>query len=150
MSVIGQDWTQLDTVGRMQYVTAQTRSLGDHMSERRKRLALSQSRAAKLAGVSRTSWITWERDTATPEDYNHIKIERALDWEPGSVESIQAGREPTLAEAPDLDDPGKEILRTAFEELSHEYGEKRARKMIDEVLAERGPGSVQELERGAG
>lgn len=135
-------------------MTAQTRSLGEHVAERRKRLGLSQSRAAKLADVSRTTWITWERGTATPEDYNHIKIERALQWEPGSVEAILAGGEPTLSEAPDLDDQAKQILRAAFDELSKEYGARHARKLINEVLAERRTSGLddqwEEGERGAG
>lgn len=74
-------------------VAARTRGLGEQMTERRQQLGLSQARAARTAGVSRTTWISWEKGGSTPEDYNYVKIERALDWERGSVrEAISTGR----------------------------------------------------------
>lgn len=117
-------------------MTAQTRSLGEHVAARRNLLGISQSRAAKLAGVSRTTWITWERDTATPEDYNHIHIERVLDWVPGSVKSIFAGGQPTLASEPELDPARAAMLREEFQELSKEHGRKGAQKIIDQAVAD--------------
>jgi DNA-binding XRE family transcriptional regulator len=70
------------------------RSLGEHMKARREQLALSQNRAAKIANASRTTWINWETDKASPERFNYVRIETVLDWEPGSVEAIQQGRDP--------------------------------------------------------
>jgi len=77
-------------------MTARTRGLDGYITDRRRELGLSQSRAASLAGVSRTTWVAWEKGTATPEDYNHVKIERPLEWQPGSVEGILTGGAPTV------------------------------------------------------
>lgn len=76
-------------------MTDRTRGLGGYTVERRRQLGLSQSRAASLARASRTSWVAWEKGTATPEDYSYVKIERALEWAPGSVAAVLAGGEPT-------------------------------------------------------
>lgn len=78
-------------------------TLGTHMKARRKELGASQSAAAKEAGVSRTSWIAWEKDAARPEDYNHAAIERVLRWAPDSVAAIFDGHQPTPIDTPDTD-----------------------------------------------
>ncbi|MGH3439294.1 MAG: helix-turn-helix transcriptional regulator [Sciscionella sp.] len=72
--------------------------LGVRMAAARKRLEMSQSAAARAAKVSRPTWNKWEKDKATPEDYNHIKIERTLAWTPGDVRVIFDGGEPTTTE----------------------------------------------------
>lgn len=70
-------------------------TLGTRMEQRRKELEISQSGAARSAGVSRSAWIAWEKDTAEPEKHNHAKISRALRWTTESVEAALAGEEPT-------------------------------------------------------
>lgn len=47
-----------------------------------------------MAGVSRTTWVRWEAGGALPYDSNYVLIERALEWEPGSVRDVLAGGEP--------------------------------------------------------
>lgn len=69
-------------------------SLGSEMSRRREGLALSQSEAARQAGVRRGAWVSWEKQGVTPERHRHVLIERVLKWEPGSVEAILEGHEP--------------------------------------------------------
>lgn len=69
-------------------------TLGEHMVSRREQLAMSQNKAAKLFGGSRTTWINWEKDVATPERYNYVRIETVLKWEPGSVDAISRGEDP--------------------------------------------------------
>lgn len=64
------------------------------MVARREQLAISQSRAAKLANVSRTTWVNWEQGNSAPERFNYTKIERPLKWEPGSVQAVLDGHEP--------------------------------------------------------
>ncbi len=64
------------------------------MIARREQLAMSQNKAAKLFGGSRTTWINWEKDAADPERYNYVLIETVLKWEPGSVKAIREGGEP--------------------------------------------------------
>lgn len=77
-------------------------SLHEHVVARRTELRISQSEAARRAGVGRMSWWEWEKGRRQPYDYNFSGIETALEWDAGSVRAILAGREPTIkpAEAP--------------------------------------------------
>lgn len=65
---------------------------------RREQLAMSQNKAAKAFGGSRTTWINWEKGEAQPERFNYIRIETALRWQPGSVNAILEGGAPTPLE----------------------------------------------------
>lgn len=67
------------------------------LKARRSELGLNQTRAALAAGVSRSAWVRWENGDAEPFDYNYVLIERALKWEPGSVEEILKGGKPRPA-----------------------------------------------------
>jgi transcriptional regulator with XRE-family HTH domain len=67
--------------------------LAGAITARRIELGLSQSEAARRAGVSRPAWIAWENDTR-PQDQNYATIERTLEWERGSITAVLAGREP--------------------------------------------------------
>lgn len=69
-------------------------TLGEHMVSRREQLAMSQNKAAKLFGGSRTTWINWEKGAAEPERYNYVRIETVLKWQPGSVDAIARGEDP--------------------------------------------------------
>lgn len=115
-------------------MTARNHGLGDHMAEQRLRLGLSQSRAAKLAAVSRSSWVAWEKGTATPEDYNFVKIETVLHWQTGSVRAALDGGEPTELTEPAQDplkDPEYLEWRRQFQELSARYGRDEAIRLLD-------------------
>lgn len=70
-------------------------TLGTHMATRRNELNISQAKAAKAAGVSRTTWRTWEADEGVPEEFNRSLIERTLHWERGSTTAALAGGTPT-------------------------------------------------------
>lgn len=61
---------------------------------RRRELGLAPVEAARLAGVTRQAWSAWEKDTV-PSDKNWGAIERALQWERGSIHRIFSGGEPT-------------------------------------------------------
>lgn len=116
----------------MSAVTTQTNGLGDHIAGRRLALGISQAGAAKLAGVSRTSWVAWEKGTAVPEDYNHIKIETVLRWQPGSVAAILAGGQPTPVRPADpLQDPEYLEWRNKFQQLSARYGRDEALRLLE-------------------
>lgn len=77
-------------------------SLSKHLTQRRKHLRLAQSEAARLAGVRRNAWWVWEKGRGLPYDYNHPGIETAMQWEPGSVQAILAGDEPTEKPPPSV------------------------------------------------
>ncbi|HEV2780378.1 MAG TPA: hypothetical protein VGX25_13395 [Actinophytocola sp.] len=99
-------------------------TLGTRITARRDDLGLSMSAAARSAGVNRLTWRAWEKDMSVPESYNHVKIERVLRWERGSVAEVLNGRPPVeLADEadsqPDLrDETEREIW--AITELSEE------------------------------
>lgn len=125
-------------------MTARPRGLDGYIAERRRLLGLSQSRAATLAGASRTSWVAWEKGTATPEDYSYVKIERALEWQPGSVAGILAGGEPTPIPEPEPIpiDPDLERAKEAYKVWIRKYPtQAEADAKLDEyirmLLAER-------------
>lgn len=79
-------------------------SLATVITARRKERRLSQQRAADLAGVHRLTWRGWENGS-TPEDFNYAGIERALEWEPGSVEAVLAGGKPKPQPEPEPIEP---------------------------------------------
>lgn len=72
-------------------------SLGEQIRRRREEIALGQSDAARKAGVGRTTWLGWEKRGVTPERHRYVLIERALKWEPGSVEAVLEGGQPQPA-----------------------------------------------------
>jgi DNA-binding XRE family transcriptional regulator len=70
-------------------------SLGELMRDRREELRLSQSAAARAAGVARSTWVNWEKGVAKPERFNYAAIDDVLQWErKRGVDEIQAGRDP--------------------------------------------------------
>lgn len=86
--------------------------LGELVSKRRRELGLSISAAARNAGIDRATWTGTERGARRTEAYNFAGIERALTWEPGSIDRILTGGEPAPADqhpaaapepAPDFD-----------------------------------------------
>lgn len=70
-------------------------TLGGRIERRRKHLGLSVAEAARRAGVTRTTWHAWEKDTSIPDDRNHRLIEDFCEWEPGSVVAVLEGRAST-------------------------------------------------------
>jgi transcriptional regulator with XRE-family HTH domain len=78
--------------------------LAGKITARREELGLSKSAAARLAGVSRPAWDAWENG-AKPYDSKYAAIERALEWERGSVRAILAGGAPTPRPPRDSDAP---------------------------------------------
>jgi hypothetical protein len=63
--------------------------------DRRRERQLSVSAAARAAQISRGTWIALESGTRETEDYNYAGIERALQWQPGSIDDILDGGDPT-------------------------------------------------------
>lgn len=106
------------------------RALHEHLAERRQQLRISQTEAARRAGIkSRMTWWEWEKGRRLPYDYNHAGIEDAMAWEPGSVRAIQEGQMPTPRQEskPAQPAPGS---RAWWEDLA----EKLPRKDFLEVL----------------
>jgi transcriptional regulator with XRE-family HTH domain len=76
--------------------------LAGAITARREELGLSKSAAARAAGVSRPAWDAWENGTI-PYDSNWATIERALQWERGSIRAILNGGTPTPRPSTDAD-----------------------------------------------
>lgn len=70
-------------------------NLGQQIRDRREELRLSQSAAARAAGVARTTWVNWEKGAAQPERFNYAAIDDVLEWErKQGVDAILSGRDP--------------------------------------------------------
>lgn len=75
-------------------------NVGEIVVKRRAELGLSRAATAKLAGVDPKTLQSLERDERWPHDTNRVKIERALQWAPGSLDTIRDGGEPTELQQP--------------------------------------------------
>lgn len=73
------------------------------MKQRRTEKRLSQSAAAKLAGISRPVWASIESGTSNSYETTYVGVEEALDWATGSCVAVRGGGEPALAVADDED-----------------------------------------------
>lgn len=94
--------------------------LHERLAGRRQELRLSQSVAARLAGVkSRMTWWEWEKGRRHPYDYNYPGIETAMQWEPGSVQAILDGGAPTPL--PAVETPAVNPARIAVRELADRF-----------------------------
>jgi transcriptional regulator with XRE-family HTH domain len=74
--------------------------LADRVRTRRLRLGLSVSKAARDAGISRTTWISIEEASRDTHAHTYRAIERVLEWPEGAIEAILAGGEPVQATEP--------------------------------------------------
>lgn len=75
-------------------------NVGEIVVKRRAELGLSRAATAKLAGVDPKTLQSLERDERWPHDTNRVKIERALQWAPGSLDALRDGGEPTELQQP--------------------------------------------------
>jgi transcriptional regulator with XRE-family HTH domain len=76
--------------------------LDDAMNERRLELGLQWRDLAAAAGVSYEALRAIRRGTSRPADLTARRLEEALQWEPGGVREVLAGRSPVVRE-PDAD-----------------------------------------------
>jgi transcriptional regulator with XRE-family HTH domain len=68
------------------------------VKERRLALGLSAREAANQAGINRATWSTMEGGERRLSRHLWSPVERVLLWEPGSIEQILAGGDPTPQE----------------------------------------------------
>lgn len=76
------------------------------VKSRREHLGISVSAAARAAGIHRATWTGLEAATKETERYIYGPIERVLRWEPGSIDAIVGGGEPTALPEPTRPLPG--------------------------------------------
>ena len=73
---------------------------------RRKSLGMTESGLQSAAGIDSKTLKALEAGTRSPQEKTQLKIEAALRWEPGSIESLRVGEEarelPELSSAPPL------------------------------------------------
>lgn len=112
-------------------------SLATHLRARRKKLRLGQAEAARRAGVGRMAWYEWETGRRQPRDSNFAGIDEAMGWQPGGVEAIYAGGQPTPlpppAKAPPLTSDQRQLL-DIYRALVPKYGPKEARRRLGELI----------------
>lgn len=71
--------------------------LGELVARRRLALGISERAAAAAAKMSRNTWAAIEAGSQRLGAHRHINVERVLLWEPGSIDAVLAGGEPTPA-----------------------------------------------------
>lgn len=104
-------------------MTADLRRLAEAIRRRRLSLGgMTQTEAAKRAGVSDTTWNQVERGHAVSER-SLAKIEQALEWKPGSLDQIMRGDEPLPS---DGQEAPKDELLTAVRDLTELVRDLRA------------------------
>jgi transcriptional regulator with XRE-family HTH domain len=69
--------------------------LAKKVRARRVELGLSVRAAAQAADIDRNTWSYLEDGSRRTSEFKYAGIERALQWESGSVAAILEGREPT-------------------------------------------------------
>lgn len=75
------------------------KALGDEIRRRRGQLELDFRQAAELAGISTTTWFNAEKGKTRPHTVTLGKVEKVLQWEPGTCDAILAG-EPVTPDVP--------------------------------------------------
>jgi transcriptional regulator with XRE-family HTH domain len=83
--------------------------LARRVRARRVELGLSVRAAAQAAEMDRNTWSYLEDGTKKTAEFKYAGIERALQWEPGSVTAVLEGGEPTPITAPVETDDDEEI-----------------------------------------
>lgn len=73
------------------------------MDARRLELGMSWIQLAERAGISDVSLRNFRKGRGTPNALSKRRLETGLRWEPGSVDAILAGGDPTLSSTPSLD-----------------------------------------------
>lgn len=68
---------------------------GAYIRRRRKSLVMNQFELGDAAGLGRSTVQKLEAGTASPEAGTLRKLDRALNWQPGSIAAVAAGGEPT-------------------------------------------------------
>lgn len=84
--------------------------LGQRVTEQRKALGLSISSAARRAGINRATWSALERGERETEEYIFAGVERALDWDTGSIDAILRGDPPAPTRAAEPTPPVPDLM----------------------------------------
>lgn len=106
---------------------------------------MSWIQLAERAGISDVSLRNFRKGRGTPNALSKRRLESGLRWEPGSVDAILAGGDPTLSSA-----PSHEVAdaTSSPQELRQQIAELREEIRWLEVKHERNrPYIVQHLER---
>lgn len=73
---------------------AARRGLGEQVRRRREKLGLSIPAAAKRAEIDRETWRHLEAGTRELRSYLHVKVEKTLGWQAGSIDAVRSGGDP--------------------------------------------------------
>lgn len=102
------------------------RRLADLMDDRRIELDLAWEDVARRAGVTGMTLRRVRNNESAPPRRTAHKIDRALEWEPGSVEAILTGGEPTPVP---LTEEQQELMRT-YRAYLRKHGPAEAKAML--------------------
>lgn len=121
--------------------------VGQHVADRRNALAMNQADLVREARVDPRTVRSLERGDRWPLDSSRVKIERALGWPAGTLDSLLAGGEPPIDE-PTETTPIGEHETAARLVLAMDDVQTRLRDLIltPEVAANLPPGAERFLE----
>ena len=94
--------------------------IGQHLAARRLTRKLSMREAAKIAGISATTWSDMEKGAYPPSDSTQRKVAGALGWSLDWLERLAAGGEPEEVSRPGAVDQSR------LEELERQQIETRS------------------------
>jgi transcriptional regulator with XRE-family HTH domain len=124
------------------------RLLADLMDDRRIDLDLTWNEVADRAGVSAMTLRRIRSGDGVLTRRTQRKIDRALEWQPGSVEGILSGREPSLIEQPDpADDDLRDELRERHRIDTRLFGLVEADRRLEADIARINADREKALER---
>lgn len=112
------------------------RRLAQLMEDRQVELDLTWEEIARRAGMTATNLRRIRHNESALPRRTARKIERALEWQPGSVEGVLAGKEPVPTPEPEPEpaDPAFELLREAHRIYTKRYGLDGADRLLEEHI----------------
>lgn len=89
--------------------------LSTTVRDRRLELGLSARTASARAGINRATWASLEANTNRLSRHLWSAVETTLQWQPGSIEAVLAGGDPTPVTRPTTTPPQTNSARLAAE-----------------------------------
>ena len=97
---------------------------------------MSEARLRTAARVDRKTLAGLLDGTRWPQEETRLKIETALDWEPGSIQALREGRNATPRRTEDVGDrpsplggPLAEVPTSTLTELMRDFSEELRRRL---------------------
>lgn len=111
--------------------------LNELMNERRVELGLRWATVAELAGITAPTLGAFRKGSNPPSDLTKRGVEKALEWQAGSIDAILLGGDPRLVEP-----SGNKVTTTADEDIAAAL---EGIRKLEEAWARKGPKTSRQL-----